>query len=645
MYLNERPLIGVMVNQFDDTFEQCICSKLSCLANENGYNIVFFNSFGNPNSGDTYDDLESRMQLLAPIEQLDAIIALTDTYQIKAQHDLMVSEVRRRARKDIPIVSLRGKEEGWYSVLVDEGEAMKEMILHVIEHHRLERICFMSGTPGHPDAEFRIRCFYEIMSKKGLPIHHNAIFHGDFWKHSGAAAVEQFFSDPNWQPQAIICANDYMAISLYDELARRGIRVPQDVIITGFDDAPDSSLCGPPLTTLSINLEAMATVAIETIMGHWRGEPQPATRWIHPVPRLRDSCGCHSLSAEETNSVRNRFLSRRNIMFDQTLSRIYFQIDLSGCTSVDKIYDMVETNLNSFSGYKDFYLMLCADSEHDLAEHVYDTEISPMVRLAIAIKDRRRLNLSRLPSDELFFHHSKLLPNIACSKTPSSFYIVLLHNRGTVIGYSAINYEPGYIYDYTYQSWTVSLASAIDATINKMRLESALRLNEHISITDSLTGLLNRRGFERRSQERCRHLNHCCNIVSVISFDLDGLKGINDRYGHAAGDFALMVIADAIRTAFSDGITARTGGDEFVVLITSCDEKSVEKYLQYFYNELEKACARANKPYRISASIGYVSQRMDFAPDNPSAVIEQLLRESDRQLYVHKRSLRRRSDD
>jgi diguanylate cyclase (GGDEF)-like protein len=157
----------------------------------------------------------------------------------------------------------------------------------------------------------------------------------------------------------------------------------------------------------------------------------------------------------------------------------------------------------------------------------------------------------------------------------------------------------------------------------------ALRREQRAAVTDSLTGLLNRRGLEDRLDEelaRCRRNAH---ELAVVMIDCDGLKAVNDTGGHALGDAVLQRVADCLRQhkRMAD-IAARLGGDEFVVLLPETRAGDALGVAERFRREL------ASTPFAdgrtITAALGIAS----FPADGDTAAA--LLRVADRTLYAAK---------
>ncbi len=155
----------------------------------------------------------------------------------------------------------------------------------------------------------------------------------------------------------------------------------------------------------------------------------------------------------------------------------------------------------------------------------------------------------------------------------------------------------------------------------------------HMATSDDLTKLLNRRGFIMMAQHS---LNFCTRHefpVSLAYFDLNNFKPINDKFGHAEGDKALITFAHQLKNAFRESdIFARIGGDEFVALLSNTTKDQAEEIVLRFQNNLEKFNREANHDYKIEFSHGIIEY-------NPSAhqSIKALLADGDSLMYKHKK--------
>ena len=155
-----------------------------------------------------------------------------------------------------------------------------------------------------------------------------------------------------------------------------------------------------------------------------------------------------------------------------------------------------------------------------------------------------------------------------------------------------------------------------------------------LSIRDELTGLYNRRGFLELARHLLKQADRSRGSALLFFFDLNGMKQINDQFGHEEGDRALCETAHVLRAAFrTSDVVARLGGDEFVALLPDADEPQLERFAKRIRSELEIRNGNANRGYRLSASMGGTA----YDPSQPES-IEALLARADALMYEQKRS-------
>ena len=129
---------------------------------------------------------------------------------------------------------------------------MADMVRHFVVHHGFRDICFMQGKMSYPDARDRYQGFLDVMEEAGIPVTEHMVFEGDYWREKGKQAVDWFMEGRETYPQAIICSNDHMAVSVCDELKRRGVRIPEDVCVSGYDNTLESMRYFPSITSVCV---------------------------------------------------------------------------------------------------------------------------------------------------------------------------------------------------------------------------------------------------------------------------------------------------------------------------------------------------------------------------------------------------------
>jgi diguanylate cyclase (GGDEF)-like protein len=178
------------------------------------------------------------------------------------------------------------------------------------------------------------------------------------------------------------------------------------------------------------------------------------------------------------------------------------------------------------------------------------------------------------------------------------------------------------------------LVRALRYAIQRHAMQAAL---QHLSLMDDLTGLYNRRGFIALAEQQMKLAQRAGRAMTLAFADLDSLKGINDKFGHAAGDEAILRAAEALRKTFRNSdIIGRMGGDEFTVLLVDASDDSrpaIDARLRRILNEINE---RVKLPFEVSVSLGTAR----FEPDLKMSV-EELLEKADKSLYMRKRARKR----
>ncbi len=177
------------------------------------------------------------------------------------------------------------------------------------------------------------------------------------------------------------------------------------------------------------------------------------------------------------------------------------------------------------------------------------------------------------------------------------------------------------------------IANLLERKLLLDQLEAKNNQLQIISRMDALTGLYNRRGFYELSEAAFQEAIENDQRISIIYGDLDGLKGVNDRYGHHEGDSFIRTIANILRASCEDeAIIGRVGGDEFIICqVEDASRTSGFETLERILNQLEKLNRKKKKPYATSISLGISI----YDPEKP-LIFEELIKVADADLYNQK---------
>lgn len=621
--LNGRKTIGIILFDITGYYQQQLVHTLSKTASKHGYNLLTFSAFTIYGSDTKNAAGEYNILHLIPYEQLDALIVCHDTFNSNEAVEELWKLVTERCQA--PIISIRKKVNGCYNILVEDTDAIPTFVRHFHDVHHFDRIAFMSGPYNHPDAIFRLEKYKEAMAELGLDCPEEYIFEGDFWKNCAADAANHFMNLTN-RPQAIVCANDYMALSLCKELTLQGYSVPQDVAISGFDDVRDARANVPPLTTCSVSIPNMAKKAMETIDTLLNGKEAPACTFVPTKIIIRNSCGCESSTMKDLSLSRMYEVELMEQLINHNAHNTFVSISLENMTSAEDIGDYLRLE-DVPDIARDFYL--CLGIHGNGAYPQVKKKAPGFAKRSHSIYSLRDLN----PIATSSFETKKLLPPEAIREEPMAVFFFPIHYLEYNFGYVAATSNGEEAQDTLFHSWLSLIGNTLENSRIRAKNQALLEKLNMLYHEDFLTKLYNRRGFEQFSEEEFTEAKKHNIKTMTLSIDMDNLKYINDVYGHSHGDLALQTIADAMRQACSGcEICARIGGDEFAVFGYDYSEEKAKQYTENFLQYLKDFNADSNLPYCVNASFGYTIS-------DPSLSIsrEQYMKVSDDLLYQNKR--------
>jgi LacI family transcriptional regulator len=199
----------------------------------------------------------------------------------------------RSLTEQVPVVVISGgRDQAATDVYHSDNEGgMTAITGHLTERHHYHRLCFVAGPKDAPDAVARQAAFEQAVAASpdsGI----DQVIHGDFSEDSGIAAA-RILLGRTALPQAVVCANDQMAIGVLHELRRAGVRVPADVAVTGFDDLYPSRVADPPLTTVSQPIPDLGRRATRRLLARIADPSLAPQAEVLPTQLvIRASCGC-----------------------------------------------------------------------------------------------------------------------------------------------------------------------------------------------------------------------------------------------------------------------------------------------------------------------------------------------------------------
>ncbi len=634
-----RTKIGVFLNATDRYFADTFLQIARTEARRLDCNIFLFQTSGFSTVGNEYDLQEKGMFRFAPIEGMDGLIIVPDGFEVFDLRKDLEEAVRTRAR--CPVVSVRCSDGIGDQVYMAEDEAIRPLIRHVLEEHGARRVGFMAGFPSHMASVGRLKCYREEMAAHGLEVPENAVFQGHMWYTDGPEAYEFFFGEKGMQPGAVICANDYMAEGLMEALHAHGKRIPEDVIVTGFDNS--MPLAGPSisLTTVEQDYESLIRAAFQQIDRRVREMRETgsttAPRHFRVPARLilGESCGCGENNRMRLELYLQEEAKKLNEMMLWANEVTYAGIGMSSCDSLEQLHRAMMPRFDGERlGMETSYLCLFEEERegdrvlprqngHLFAEHM--TDRACLVSVVNGGKDGGMPLCS--------FDRRALLPEEYLDGGQAGAYTVtLLHQQKYTYGYLIARPNDNIHPNIFSQLRNVMVSGAVHDIHDRQTLSRLYEERRVISITDALTGIYNRRGMEERVRPRWEKMCEAHETIAFVYMDMDRLKQMNDVYGHAAGDDAICTIAKAMRmTRYEGAVYARMGGDEFLTFLPRATGEKTEAYIREFQDHLDTLNKEEAGPIPVCCTAGASVIRLEEGTD-----LDQCIGQSDRIMYEHK---------
>ena len=209
-------------------------------------------------------------------------------------HDRMLSGAGiARLAELVPIVTLAGSPtRASMNVRCDNRAGMRALVRHLVADHGYRSLAYLSGHADSPDNRTRARVFAAEAIAGGARIETGPAWQGDYSASGGAQVIASLLDAGRTLPRAIVCANDQTALGVMHALARRGIAVPGDVAVTGFDDVPVARHLHPPLTTVRQPILDLGATAFDVLYSRISGAGGEQDVVLPVRLMVRESCGC-----------------------------------------------------------------------------------------------------------------------------------------------------------------------------------------------------------------------------------------------------------------------------------------------------------------------------------------------------------------
>ncbi|MDE6700397.1 MAG: GGDEF domain-containing protein [Acetatifactor sp.] len=573
-------------------------------------NLYIFNSSANWSDDAAYNQGEYNIFRLPDLKEFDGIVLDVNNIADTDVRDALVQRVRESG---VPAVVIANWFQGLRSTAVDNYGAMQDVMEHLHKYHGCKSFWFVMGPESNYENRRRLKAVRDYMNT--YPIEEAQYYFGDFSCECGLKGFETLFARAGL-PEAVVCANDNIAVGVLAAAERQGLKAPRDFLVTGFDDLDKSRYYAPRISTVSHVREKLGYTAMEMLEEIWRGEPVEEIRYTGTKTIFWDSCGCKSdividLKAHLKNNI---LYGIETEDFEKQLLKLKYS--LTYCDSVQEMLACISQCVPSLRCdglylvtdqrlYRSSQDVFRAEQENSvLVEEQFVVQGYPEDMCFALAYTRDGLGEKTSQSNG----GNRIFPMFECEESGVDFLFLPLHFREKCIGYFAIRnavylMEKQFLFDIIN-----ALTTALENLYSREKLKDINQVLTVLYNHDSMTMLYNRRDLDKLGNRFLRTMHDMGDTVYVVYFDLDRLKYINDQFGHKQGDFAIKTVADMLKKYFPEpNLIFRLGGDEFLVLCSGMSETELDESCQALQSDLGRVREENACPYELSVSCGYVT--------------------------------------
>ncbi len=626
MFCGKRIIALCTSRVYDDQVNEFI-TALNGYIVEKGYRLFIYSINNDMYWEEQNINAGTAVYSLIDYDITDAVVIMDEKIKSRIVSDGIAAAARSHG---IPVLMVDGSAENAVNICFDYEKGFENIVRHVMEVHHVRKPHFMAGLKDNPFSDARIGIFKRVIAEYGIEFNENMLSYGDFWAKPAAEAARRIIESGDL-PDAVICANDIMAINVCGVFTENGIKVPEQVIVTGFDGIAEINLSSPKISSVQCGSIPMAKAVSDALTDCFENGVKEGLRPVLPMLVPNASCGCPGSETSfpdlgRMNSGLYRYQDDMRLMFNVAeLIQMSNTPEMAAACMHNYLMDGVccIVNKSCLCREKDYFAPGSGISKQKFEDDrviFYDSYTNSY--------------------DIKFLEKGETVPDLQrMAEIPYPINFCALTYFDVPIGYICFSYHGCDMTDYAKVfQLTTSLGIGLGGFLTRRHQQYLSEKVEEVYKNDHLTGLLNRNGFFASLNKYIEDNSFYGQTVSIISADLDGLKSINDNFGHDAGDLAISTVAKALKESCPENsLCVRSGGDEMIALVFG--EISAENIISGIVSRLEKFNENSGREYKVKASIGCFKEIFDG-----NFNFEKAAKIADEEMYKNKNTRKNRTD-
>ena len=542
----KRMIIGVVTAEANSIEQRQIIKGIARFNQCVGSDTIVFSNNYNPNIREKELFCENKIYDLILSDELDGLIVISESF---VNEDLKKLIADLLARKNVPIVIVgtHVKELDFphcnFINTSDEND-IEDLTDHLVEKHGFKRIDILTGYDFIEASNLRVNGYRKSLEKHGIEYDESRVHYGNYWMNSGTELAERYYSGELDLPQAIICANDYMAYGLIDKFDELGIKIPEDVTVVGYEFVGDRFMHTPLLTTYKRNRETIGEDAANMVYSRIKNR-----EFLFSPPQGEIICGT-SCTCGIDRKLYTKELKYARAKKDYDNWNLFNPLDqkLTECRTLNEFTDICGTFHWQVREIQSFYLCLY--------KNWYDSD----AELTDILSCQCMVNWEdKTPFDMQKFNFSALL---AKNYEPAIYYFNPLFFNDRLFGYLVLKYHDPDTYDDIYRNWLKSVSNGLEFLRMKNDIQYLTQCQNLSDLRDTLTGMYNETGM-RKAYHTLDIINQDFTLVMMrIGISNTGFYELNGKIP------AIMDAAEAVKQfCGSSDICGRVNDNTFACII------------------------------------------------------------------------------
>lgn len=592
----------------------------------------------------TYSDTDTHFQGEVNIFQLPCLEDFDGALVFANGIDFpqIIGDINQRCRRAaIPVVYTGNDKQDGYFVGSDNYVGARALSDHLIEKHGAEKILFIAGSRDNMDSNTRMKALKDALNAHGFDLEEENICYSNWGPSNGEEFVKRRIHD-GYVPDAVVCANDTMAMLLCQELDNFGYPVPEKILVTGFDNDPYAQIYDPAISSVDQRFDRIGERAAKTLISAFRGETVSARQTVPCEFVPSESCGC--TPQKDYTKIRkalgkNKFLEdTKNTLFDQNLFALERQI-MSGKCYQDLRESFRRIHRERFSDYQgySFHVIL----EPLFEQSIYNQERQLRKKGYAPVMDAIFSIVGENVVSNPEFETRKLVPQLMQDSRNHIYMFLPLHEGDANMGYLVFTDDLEKIkQDLMLRKYTDRVNLILGSYLRDLRVDVLHNRLLDMTETDALTHVKNRTAYKAREEKIQKRMQTDENLAFAVAvFDVNNLKKINDSLGHEAGDEYIIDSCMMICRIFKKSAVYRIGGDEFAVVLEKEDYESREELMREVQDTMAKfQDSSLPEQKRVSVAAG-----MAVYDRNTDTEYGQVFNRADACMYENKARMKHRT--